>query len=247
MDAEIPAPASGTILEILVEVNLTVPVGTVVARIGSAAIARTVRGTNRRLVAVGCHYDVIDWLQPDWLYDPSQDRFEWRSLQRRPHLRLDVIRVHSSAWRIFRGHHYLSGDLNRSARCFVAMCEGRPAAFTAVLSQPGAGGGMWREHRTVCLPDFQGVGLGHALSELTAAMHRATGKRYCSVTSHPGMIAHRLRSPLWRMYRAPSLGHRTRGRHEKFNRTAALQRLTAGFEFVGPADPTSARVLGVLG
>ncbi|MEI6472599.1 MAG: biotin/lipoyl-containing protein, partial [Holophagaceae bacterium] len=36
VDAEIPAPASGTILEILVEVNLTVPVGTVVARIGSA-------------------------------------------------------------------------------------------------------------------------------------------------------------------------------------------------------------------
>ncbi|HJW72124.1 MAG TPA: dihydrolipoamide acetyltransferase family protein [Geothrix sp.] len=37
VDAEIPAPASGTLLEILVEVNLTVPVGTVVARIGDAS------------------------------------------------------------------------------------------------------------------------------------------------------------------------------------------------------------------
>jgi 2-oxoglutarate dehydrogenase E2 component (dihydrolipoamide succinyltransferase) len=36
VDAEIPAPAAGTLLEILVDVNLTVPVGTVVARIGDA-------------------------------------------------------------------------------------------------------------------------------------------------------------------------------------------------------------------
>ena len=37
VDAEIPAPAEGTLLEILVEVNATVPVGTVVARIGDAS------------------------------------------------------------------------------------------------------------------------------------------------------------------------------------------------------------------
>ena len=36
VDAEIPAPIAGTLLEILVEVNATVPVGTVVARIGAA-------------------------------------------------------------------------------------------------------------------------------------------------------------------------------------------------------------------
>ncbi|BDU72462.1 dihydrolipoamide acetyltransferase family protein [Mesoterricola silvestris] len=36
VDAEIPAPIAGTLLEILVDVNATVPVGTVVARIGAA-------------------------------------------------------------------------------------------------------------------------------------------------------------------------------------------------------------------
>src|SRR5690348_1611505 len=36
VDAEIPAPAAGILLEILVEVNKTVPVGSVVARIGAA-------------------------------------------------------------------------------------------------------------------------------------------------------------------------------------------------------------------
>jgi len=37
VDAEIPAPAAGTLLEILVDVNITVPVGTIVARIGDAS------------------------------------------------------------------------------------------------------------------------------------------------------------------------------------------------------------------
>jgi pyruvate dehydrogenase E2 component (dihydrolipoamide acetyltransferase) len=36
VDAEIPSPIAGTLLEILVEVNATVPVGTVVARLGAA-------------------------------------------------------------------------------------------------------------------------------------------------------------------------------------------------------------------
>src|SRR5438477_11142801 len=43
-----------------------------VARIGSAALARTIRRPGpdekaRRLVAVSCHYDIVDWLSPDWV------------------------------------------------------------------------------------------------------------------------------------------------------------------------------------
>ena len=42
VDAEIPAPAAGVLLEILVEVNKTVPVGSIVARIGAAGEKPTV-------------------------------------------------------------------------------------------------------------------------------------------------------------------------------------------------------------
>ena len=37
VDAEIPSPIQGTLLEILVDVNITVPVGSVVARLGDAS------------------------------------------------------------------------------------------------------------------------------------------------------------------------------------------------------------------
>ena len=41
-----------------------------VAQIGSAALVRAVRRRNQKFVAVTCHYDVIDWLDPDWVFQP---------------------------------------------------------------------------------------------------------------------------------------------------------------------------------
>jgi hypothetical protein len=160
---------------------------------------------------------------------------------------VQVRRALAEEWKLFQHHHYLSGKLNRAARCFVGSVGGRDAAFTAVLSHPDRHGGYWREHRTVCLPDFQGVGIGHAVSEFVASLFAATGKRYLSVTSHPGMIAHRLRSPLWKLYRRPSFGAKNCGTLTAFNRTAALCRRTAGFKYVGSARPCEARQFGLRG
>jgi hypothetical protein len=103
----------------------------------------------------------------------------------------------------------------------------------------------------VCLPDFQGVGIGNAMSELVAGMYAAGGHRYRSVTSHPAMIAHRLRSRNWRCSRAPSLavlGGKT-GRSAKYKRALGRKaglRLTASFEYVGPARAAEAEILGVV-
>ena len=48
-----------------------------VAQIGSAALARTVRARNQKFVAVTCHEDVEAWLQPDWVYRPAENLFQW--------------------------------------------------------------------------------------------------------------------------------------------------------------------------
>jgi hypothetical protein len=103
-------------------------------------------------------------------------------------------------------------------------------AFSAWLHGLTPRGGE-REHRTVTLPDYQGVGIGMALSDYCAALWKALGHRATSTTTHPAFIAARRRSPHWRMVRPPSLARRGRGlrglRH-------ATTRLTAGFEYVGP-------------
>ena len=207
-----------------------------VAQVGSAALARTVRSRKLRFVAVSCHEDVLDWLQPDWVYRPAEDAFTWRCLQRRPAILLEVRRCDRTMWRLFAPHHYLNHDLAPSAVCFLACWRERPVAFSAWLPFVGAGRPARREHRTVTLPDFQGVGIGHALSGLIAALWRGLGQRALSTTTHPAFIAARCRSPFWVMRRAPALaaGHGRRLRSLRH----ATTRLTAGFEYTGPALPS---------
>jgi GNAT superfamily N-acetyltransferase len=203
-----------------------------VARVGSAALARTVRQHRLQFVAVTCHDDVIDWLQPDWVYRPAEARFEWRCLRRRPAIALFVQRCRPALWRLFSPNHYLNHGLARGAVCFCAEWEGRPVAFSAWLPFLGPGPAARREHRTVTLPDYQGVGIGHALSGLIASLWRGLGYRAFSTTTHPAFIHARLQSPHWRMRRAPSL---VAGRGDRMKH--ATTRLTAGFEYVGPALP----------
>jgi hypothetical protein len=121
---------------------------------------------------------------------------------------------------------------------------GEPAAFTAVVHFPHPIRPGWREHRTVCLPDFQGVGIGNAVSEFVAGSFRATGKPYRSVTSSPAMIQHRARSALWKMTRPPSLTGPQK--MSALNRTCAWNRLTASFEYVGPPRYEEAQAFGLL-
>jgi ABC-type ATPase involved in cell division/GNAT superfamily N-acetyltransferase len=201
-----------------------------VAQIGSAALARTVRRRGGQFVAVTCHEDVEEWLQPDWVYRPAEDAFTWRSLRRRPAIELTVRRCRPGAWQLFRPHHYLSAELNHSAACFLASWRDRPVAFSAWLPALTRRGGR-REHRTVTLPDFQGVGIGMTLSDFCASLWKALGQRVTSTTTHPAFKAARLRSPRWRMVRPPSLA----GGRERSGVRHATTRLTAGFEYIGPA------------
>ncbi len=224
---------AGTAPQPIVLDEFTSVVDRTVARIGSAALAKTVRQHGLRFVAVACHDDIIPWLQPDWVYQPAEDRFDWRCLQRRPTIRLEIVRCQASAWELFAPHHYLSAALARSAVCFLALWNGRAVAFSAWLPFVGAGRPARREHRTVTLPDFQGVGIGNALSDAVASLWRGLGYRALSTTTHPAMIASRRRSPNWRLKRAPSLAA---GRERTLTTLKhATTRLTAGFEYVGPA------------
>jgi ABC-type ATPase with predicted acetyltransferase domain len=39
-----------------------------IAKVSAFAIAKAVRRTSKRFIAVTCHYDVLDWLEPDWVF-----------------------------------------------------------------------------------------------------------------------------------------------------------------------------------
>jgi ABC-type lipoprotein export system ATPase subunit len=207
-----------------------------VAQIGSAAIAKAIRRRGQKFIAVSCHYDVIDWLCPDWTYEPHVGVLERRSLRQHPHIDLEIRRVHHSAWTLFRKHHYLDQSLHKSSHCFVAFWNDVPVAFSSWLASPGHKD-AYREHRTVCLPDYQGVGIGNAVSDRCAAMVKAVGKRPISATSHPAMIRSRARSSNWKMVRTPSMTKKGGKLYQEsgLGKRSATTRMTAGFAYVGPA------------
>lgn len=47
-----------------------------VAKVGSYAIQKAIRKTNKKFVAVACHSDIIDWLEPDWIFCTDDMSFQ---------------------------------------------------------------------------------------------------------------------------------------------------------------------------
>lgn len=156
---------------------------------------------NKNLVLATCHKDVLHWLDFDQAYDTdscqwldrgSLPRYNMLSLQIKPALPEEI-------WTIFKRHHYLSGNINNSANCWIALLEGKPVAMTSVIAFPnGNMKNAWRGHRTVVLPEFQGMGIGSALSDHIAEYLVKSGHRYFSKTSHPALGEHREKSNFWK-------------------------------------------------
>lgn len=182
-----------------------------VAKSASVAVARHVRRAGRRFVAVTCHRDVLPWLEADWFYDldDGDGRLTWGRLQR-PGVGLDIREGARQAWARFRGHHYLTGELNKASRVFLAYATldqvEHLVGFFAILPVAGHKG-WWRGHRTVVLPDYQGLGIGNAMIEATAEqLWRRERKRFRATTSARSLIAHRRRHPeMWRRTMAPKM------------------------------------------
>ena len=205
-----------------------------VAQIGSAAIAKTIRRLGKRFVAVTCHEDVTDWLQPDWVYTPATGDLRWRSLQPRPAIDLDVERVPREVWSLFAPHHYLTRTLPGSARLLVAFCEGEPVACYAYSRFVHRSvRNAWESCRVVTLPDWQGVGIASTLLNLAGGVARSQRCRLLLTAAHPAMTAALAHRPEWRMNHRPRFQASERT-GQRIRRDSG-KRLTASFEYAGPA------------
>jgi GNAT superfamily N-acetyltransferase len=209
-----------------------------VAKVCSAAIAKGIRRGHIpcRFVAVTCHYDVVDWLAPDWIVDMSTCELVRTAPgvaggRFRPPIRLEIHRCRVAAWQLFKRHHYLNGRLTPGARCFLTTWEGVPVNFCAtvpVITKTN----HRRFTRIVTLPDFQGIGIGTRAVAAVAALHRAEGYRINVTSSHPALIRHCERSPLWRTVNIKKSTSRQRSTsYPKYR--GAVGRSVISFEYVG--------------
>ena len=162
-----------------------------VAKSMSFALQKYLRKTNKKIILSSCHYDIMDWLLPDWICSPEKggalERGDYLR-QGRPKIELQVSRVEYDTWNIFKKHHYLTEDVSKSCKFFLFTWNGKPIGINAVIPQPsGHFKNGVRESRIVILPDYQGLGLGLEISQFTAAIYKNSGYRYFTKTVHPAL------------------------------------------------------------
>lgn len=179
----------------------------VVDRDTAKALAYSVRKYYDRnpevLYIASCHRDIVDWLDPDYIYDTDmQELTQRRSLHLRlgrPEIILNIRGTTPDDWRRFSKYHYLDTRMSRSVHCYLGLIGDKPVAFHAAIHSTNRDiHSYWRGHRTVVLPEFQGLGIGTAFSDAIAQMYVDRGLRYFSKTAHPSFGEHREKSPLWR-------------------------------------------------
>ena len=213
-----------------------------VAKSCSLSLSKYVKRNNlKNIVLATCHDDILEWLDPDWVFNTDAKKFASRGLVRQP-IEIRVIKGVRKYWELFKKHHYLTEELPQAAHCYLGLWKDRIIGFSSSVSLPGYTPPLyegdrrknWREARTVILPDFQGLGLGTRLSDAVADIHIESGVRYYSKTSHIRMGEYRQKSPLWRPT-ATNLKDRSSDTYDYKKRLIPLEtnRICYSHEYIG--------------
>ena len=170
-----------------------------VAMAMSNALQKYIRRKNKKIILATCHYDIFEWLRPDWIYDLNKGgALEKGDYLRRPQIELQVYRTTHDTWERFKKYHYMTAELNEAATCFVFTWNYKLVAFVGVLPFPnGSLQNAFRGTRTVVLPDFQGMGIGSKITDFIGGIYKNDGKMYFTKTVNPALGKYRENSPKW--------------------------------------------------
>lgn len=202
-----------------------------VAKVGSAAISKAIRRTNKKFIAVSCHFDILEWLQPDWIFNTNDMKFDYiRGQLQRPKIELKIYE-RKGMWSLFRKYHYLDSDLNNAARQFVAFINNVPVAFCAVLHFPHSRvKNFKRITRLVTLPDYQGLGIGTKLLNFTCEYFIKLSQRVIITTTTPALIHSFKNNKNWHCMRASRVSNTS---HKGvLQNTTSVRRFTTSWEYV---------------
>lgn len=193
-----------------------------IAKIGALAFQKSWRRTGGQVVLLSCHYDIIDWLEPDWIFDTATGQYSGRSLWRRPKITLSIWQTNWRYWHLFEPHHYLKMPKMIAATNYVGVVDGELVAHVAVGTRPGLIEA--RACRLVIMPEWQGAGIGMRFLNAVCHLWLEGDNRYSKPmptlfhTSHPGLCAALRRDSKWRQVSASLYGG------NKANSATSLQR-----------------------
>jgi energy-coupling factor transporter ATP-binding protein EcfA2 len=186
-----------------------------IAKFGALAFAKAWRRLKgNRVVLLTPHYDVVEWLEPDWVFDTAKRSFARGSL-RRPKFDLEIWKTDGSYWPLFEPHHYLKLPRMVGAAYYVGAVDGELAVHLAVSCLNKGKKVEARACRLVTMPEWQGAGVGFRfLNEICAMQERGdpdarlSGRDTTTIfhTSHPQLCSALRRDKRWRQLSATMFG-----------------------------------------
>jgi len=209
-----------------------------VAKAMSNAIQKYIRKTNKRIILASCHFDIMEWLLPDWTYSPLKGRVERHDYRRqsRPKIELSIFRCRYETWDLFKQHHYLTEDYNKAAISFCVTWNDKPVAFLGILEFPGLPTKSKRISRIVVLPDFQGLGIGAFLVEYIAKLYKSCDYDTYIRTINPALGETMKKNDNWK-----STGKGAAKTNDKYKKV--LNRPSYGFKYIGDKSTDSTDIL----
>tara|TARA_R100001015_G_C4633538_1_gene198647 strand:- start:3489 stop:4580 length:1092 start_codon:yes stop_codon:yes gene_type:complete len=211
-----------------------------VAKIGSYAVQKAIRKSDKKFIAVTCHNDVVDWLMPDWIFNTDSMTFQKLEGQKKnkPKIKLQIFNTRDkSIWKMFAKHHYLNHSHNNAATVYVAYVNNNLAGFYSVLPFPHPViKNVRKGHRLVVLPDYQGIGVGLRIrTEIAKHYVLNEKKRFIATTSHPAIIYGLKNNPNWLLTKKGRQGRGGKtGKIQNINvkNSSSSNRITTSWEYI---------------
>lgn len=150
-----------------------------VAKAMSVCLYKFAKKFNKKIILLSCHYDILEWVNPDWLIDCNKQNFELHKnedffFNEREKLEFTIKEVGRETWKYFSKYHYLSellpggklylyglfhNDNQIGFQCFANYVPHRKD--TKII---------YHSNRTVIHPDYNGLGLGIKLINETSKL-----------------------------------------------------------------------------
>lgn len=178
-----------------------------VAKVMSHCLQKHARKHDKKIVLLSCHYDVIEWLNPDWIIDCNRQQYVdrrclWRKFKRVEKLRFDLKEIDRSSWKYFSKYHYLShaGPPGYS-KCFGLFDGKNQIGFSAFSNYTPCRKGqkmILHSNRVVIHPDYCGLGLGLKMVDAAASLLVPNFRIMAKFSSIP-MYQSRLKNKNWKL------------------------------------------------
>lgn len=151
-----------------------------VAKAMSVCLSKFAKKHNKKIILLSCHYDILEWVNPNWLIDCNKQEFilpkqEDFFFNKREELEFSIKEIGRESWKYFSKYHYLSDRLPGGKLYLYGLFQGEnqigfQCFANYVPYKNKVEKIIYHSNRTVIHPDYNGLGLGIKLINETSKL-----------------------------------------------------------------------------